>query len=53
VNPLQSEKAPFPIVLTDPGNVTSLRLLIPLHKYAGIVSTSSPNVNDLIWERIL
>jgi hypothetical protein len=48
----QTKKAPFPILVMQLGILTEVRLFIAQHKYAGIYSTLSPNINDVIWVRI-
>ena len=48
IKPEQSEKASSPILVTLSGIVTEVSLSIPLHKYAGICSTASPKVNEVI-----
>ena len=44
----QAKKAPFPILVMQLGILTEVRLFIAQHKYAGIYSTLSPNINDVI-----
>ena len=48
----QPEKAYHPILVTLLGIVMEVNLSIPSHKYAGIYSTASPKVNEVICERI-
>ena len=48
VRPEQPENALFPILVTDSGIVMEVRRTISLHKLAGMDSTPSPNVKDMI-----
>jgi hypothetical protein len=49
----QPEKACIPTFVTFLGIIIDLRFIIPAHNHAGIVSTLSPKVKDVIWERML
>ena len=48
---VQPRKALLPMLVTLLGIVMEVRLDIPEHKYAGIDSTLSPNVNEVICSR--
>ena len=48
---LQSEKAPYPILVTLSGMVIEVKLFIPAHRCAGIYRTLSLNINEVIFDK--
>ncbi len=52
VKPLQPEKAYEPIEVTELPIITDVNPLRPLHKPPGIVLTSLPKLNVIIFKRL-